>query len=93
MLTAIAFALLLAPGAEEKSFAAPGAELVKLWSGGEFTEGPAPAADGTLLFSDIGNRIMKYDPQSKQVSVFRDPSGKANGLMFNPDGRLAACTG
>lgn len=70
-----------------------GTKLAPLWMEGEFTEGPAPAADGTLLFSDIGNRIMKYDPQTKQVSVFRDPSGKANGLMFNPDGRLVACEG
>jgi gluconolactonase len=60
---------------------------------GEFTEGPAPAADGALLFSDIGNRIMKYDPQTKAVSVFREPSGKANGLMFDPQGRLVACEG
>ncbi len=71
----------------------PATKLVPLWMEGEFTEGPAPAADGTLLFSDIGNRIMKYDPATKAVSVFRDPSGKANGLMFDPRGRLVACEG
>lgn len=71
----------------------PGTKLALLWLECEFTEGPAPAADGTLLFSDIGNRIMKYDPASKKVSVFREPSGKANGLMFDPQGRLMACEG
>jgi gluconolactonase len=70
-----------------------GTKLAPLWMEGEFTEGPAPAADGTLLFSDIGNRIMKYDPQTRAVSVFREPSGKANGLMFDPKGRLVACEG
>src|SRR5690606_16433661 len=80
------------PTAQAK-FVPPGTKLAPLWLEGEFTEGPAPAADGTLLFSDIGNRIMRYDPASKKVSVFREPSGKANGLMFDPQGRLVACEG
>lgn len=80
------------PTAQTK-FVPAGTKLAPLWMEGEFTEGPAPAADGTLLFSDIGNRIMTYDPASKKVSVFRDPSGKANGLMFDPKGRLVACEG
>ncbi len=80
------------PTAQMK-FVPPGTKLAPLWLEGEFTEGPAPAADGTLLFSDIGSRIMKYDPASKKVSVFREPSGKANGLMFDPQGRLVACEG
>jgi len=80
------------PTAQVK-FVPAGTKLAPLWLEGEFTEGPAPAADGTLLFSDIGSRIMKYDPASKKVSVFREPSGKANGLMFDPQGRLVACEG
>ncbi len=70
-----------------------GSSLEILWSEGEFTEGPAPAPDGSILFTDIGNRIMKLDPRSKQVSVYRDPSGKANGLMFDAKGNLLACEG
>ena len=70
-----------------------GAKVEMLWDKGEFTEGPAPAADGAILFSDIGNRIMRFDPRSEQTTVFRDPSGKANGLKFNPEGRLIACEG
>lgn len=72
---------------------APGATLEKLWGEGEFTEGGALAADGTLLFSDIGNRVMRFDPKTKLVTLFRSPSGRANGLVFDPKGRLIAAEG
>ncbi|GAB4142538.1 MAG: SMP-30/gluconolactonase/LRE family protein [Planctomycetaceae bacterium] len=59
-----------------------------------FTEGPAVAADGTVYFSDIANnRIMKFIPSSGEQSVFRRPSGRANGLLFDVEGRLLACEG
>lgn len=93
MLITIAFTLLLAPGAEEKSFVAPGAKIEKLWSEGAFTEGPAEGPDGGIYFSDIGNRIMKFDPKTGKTTVFRDPSGRSNGLKFDAKGRLIACEG
>ena len=71
----------------------PDASLEALWQQGEFTEGGALAADGSLLFSDIGNRIMRFDPRTKEVTVYRDPSGRANGLIFDPRGRLIAAEG
>ncbi|HZZ81108.1 MAG TPA: hypothetical protein VFE62_21580, partial [Gemmataceae bacterium] len=43
------------------------AKLEKLWSEGEFTEGPAYGPDRCIYFSDIGNRIMKYDPQTDKT--------------------------
>ncbi|MDA0807054.1 MAG: SMP-30/gluconolactonase/LRE family protein [Planctomycetota bacterium] len=59
-----------------------------------FTEGPAAAADGTVYFSDIANnRIMKFDSVTGTTCVFREPSGRANGLLFDPQGRLLACEG
>jgi gluconolactonase len=70
-----------------------GAQLELLWGEGEFTEGPVPAADGAILFSDIGDRIMRFDPASKITTVFRSPSGKSNGLKFDPQGHLVACEG
>ncbi|MBX3414525.1 MAG: SMP-30/gluconolactonase/LRE family protein [Pirellulales bacterium] len=70
-----------------------GAQLELLWGEGEFTEGPAAAADGAILFSDIGNRILRYDPRSHKTTVFREPSGRANGLFFDTQGRLVACEG
>lgn len=59
-----------------------------------FTEGPAAADDGTVYFSDItNNRIMKWSPGRAFAEVFREPSGRANGLLFDAQGRLLACEG
>ncbi|KAA5541403.1 SMP-30/gluconolactonase/LRE family protein [Roseiconus nitratireducens] len=58
-----------------------------------FTEGPVWHPDGTVYFSDVENsRIMQADAAGR-ISVFRSPSGKANGLAFDPQGRLLACEG
>jgi gluconolactonase len=75
------------------SVVAPGAKLEKVWGDGEFTEGGATAADGSVLFSDIGNRIMRFDPKTKKTTVFREPSGRANGMIFDPHGRLIVAEG
>jgi sugar lactone lactonase YvrE len=77
-----------APGSDKFH---PTVEL--LWNEGEFTEGPAPAADGAILFSDIGNRILHYDPRTGETIDFREPSGKSNGLKFDRQGNLVACEG
>jgi len=59
-----------------------------------FTEGPAAAADGDVYFSDIANnRILRYDPARRRHTVWRQPSGRANGLLFDAEGRLLACEG
>jgi gluconolactonase len=70
-----------------------GAKLEKLWGEGTFTEGGALAGDGAILFSDIGERIMRFDPKAVAVTVFREPSGRANGLVFDAKGRLLAAEG
>lgn len=58
-----------------------------------FTEGPAWHADGSVYFSDIeNNRIMRISPAGT-LEVYRSPSGKANGLLFDHSGRLIACEG
>jgi len=57
------------------------------------TEGPAVDAEGNVFFSDIANnRIMKRAPDGK-VSVWRADSGRANGNMFDAEGRLVTCEG
>ncbi|MBX3437784.1 MAG: SMP-30/gluconolactonase/LRE family protein, partial [Planctomycetaceae bacterium] len=59
-----------------------------------FTEGPAAAADGMVYFTDMpNNRIMQFDSHSRRTSVWRTPSGRANGLLFDAQGRLLACEG
>lgn len=93
LVTSPVVAIEFVPSAQEK-IVPPGAKLETLWTEGEFTEGPAAAPnDGSILFSDIGNRIMRFDPKSGQVGVYRDPSGRANGLMFDGQGRLVAAEG
>ena len=81
-------------GAEaDNSIVPEGAKLEKLWGEGEFTEGPAYGPGGCVYFSDIGNRIMKYDPATGKTTEYRKPSGRANGLDFDPKGRLVAAEG
>jgi gluconolactonase len=71
----------------------PDATLERLWDLGEFTEGGVWMPDGALLFSDIGNRILRFDPATKQVGVFREPSGRANGLVLSRGGKLIVAEG
>lgn len=71
-----------------------GAEFRKLAGGFKFTEGPAVAPDGRIYFNDIPNeRTHIYDPKTGETSIFREPSGRANGLFFTPAGALIACEG
>ena len=49
--------------------------------------------DGSILFSDIGNRIMRFDPKTGKTTVFREPSGRANGMIFDARGRLIVAEG
>jgi cyanophycinase len=59
-----------------------------------FTEGPAYHADGSVFFTDIANnRIMRLMPGAADAEVFLQPSGRANGLMFDSQGQLIACEG
>jgi gluconolactonase len=55
-------------------------------------EGPVWWKEGHyLLFSDIhNNRRMKYVP-GQGVSVFQEPTNRANGLTRDLQGRLVAC--
>ncbi len=80
------------PTAQEKIVPA-GAKLEMVWGEGDFTEGPALAPDGSIFFSDIGDSIYRYDPKNGKTDLFRRPSGRANGLMFNQQGDLIACEG
>ena len=58
-----------------------------------FVEGPAWHPTGNVYFTDIvNNRIMRRDPKG-ELHVFRTPSGKANGLVFDSKLRLHACEG
>ena len=45
--------------------------------------------EGGVVWSDIpNNRMLRWDEASGEVSVFRQPSGYANGNTLDPEGRL-----
>ena len=57
-----------------------------------FLEGPTTDADGNVFFTDLnGGRILKLSAEGGGVTTFREPSNRANGLLFDPEGRLLAC--
>jgi gluconolactonase len=89
LLTAVA-----APAADEPRpipGIGPAGKIVKLHTGFKFTEGPAADRAGNVYFTDIpAERIHRVDAEGK-LSVFREKSGHANGLMFNAKGELVAC--
>jgi gluconolactonase len=69
----------------------PTGAVVKLHTGFKFTEGPATDRAGNVYFSDIPNqRIHKVDAKGK-LSVVREKSNHANGLMLNAKGEIIAC--
>lgn len=59
-----------------------------------FTEGPAVDRAGQLLFTNVPvSKILKWDPQQKQLGTYQTDSHETNGLAFDPQGRLLACEG
>jgi gluconolactonase len=61
-------------------------------SGYTFGEGPQWfAATGTLRFTDGPNQRIHELAPPDTVTIFRSPSGAANGLGVLPDGRMLAC--
>lgn len=63
----------------------------RIASGFRFTEGPALAPDGTLLFSDVPNNRIHQIVPGKGLSVYREESNGANGNTFDDRGRLYTC--
>jgi gluconolactonase len=62
-------------------------------SGCRFNEGPVWFGDlRCLLWSDIPNdRMMKWEDETGEVSLFRKPSHYANGNTRDRQGRLITC--
>jgi len=69
------------------------ARLERLWTGCRWAEGPAWFGGGCyLIWSDLpGDRMLRYDDTDGSVSVFRSPSGFANGNTVDREGRLVTC--
>lgn len=69
-----------------------GAKLEKLGEGYIFTEGPATDPDGNVYFTDQpNNQIVKWSTDGT-FSVFMKNAGRTNGLCFDKNGNLLACS-
>lgn len=100
---AVALAVQAAAPAAANPIVAPEAKLEWLYTRefpirGGLSEGPAVAPDGSIYFTDIplgedGGMILRFDPITKHTQAFSIDSGKANGLIFDSQGRLIACEG
>lgn len=67
--------------------------LEKLYTGTRFSEGPVYFGDHRcLIFSDVpSSRMLRWDEESGQVTVFRTESNFSNGNTRDREGRLVTC--
>ncbi len=93
----------------DASVVASGAKLDRIFDGGcMLTEGVATSPDGMVYFSDItftkfckdasgkylqAGNIWKWDPKTRQATIFRSPSGMSNGMKFDSEGNLVVAEG
>ncbi len=71
---------------------AKGAQVKTLGGGYVFTEGPVPDKNGHVYFTDQpNNRIIRWDAETGELTVFSDDAGRSNGMYFDLDGNLLAC--
>ncbi|BDB28660.1 gluconolactonase [Cupriavidus sp. TA19] len=71
----------------------PLAAIDRIAVGCRWSEGPVWFGDGRyLLWSDVPNdRILRWDEETGNTSVFRSPSNHANGNTRDRQGRLVTC--
>ncbi len=63
-------------------------KVEKVAGGFKFIEGPIWHPEGFLLFSDIPENIIYQWQPNQEVTIFRQPSGNANGNTLDLQGRL-----
>jgi gluconolactonase len=71
----------------------PLAKIERLATGFRWAEGPVWMGDSrSLLWSDVpGDRIYRWDESTGSTSIYRGPSGNANGNTRDRQGRLLTC--
>ncbi|MGQ4807652.1 Gluconolactonase [Candidatus Entotheonellaceae bacterium PAL068K] len=70
----------------------PNAQVQKIATGFVFTEGPVwHSKDQRLIFSDIRGDTMYAWTEAEGHTVFRHPSGEANGNTYDRHGNLLTC--
>src|SRR6476659_5509030 len=86
-LLAALLVLLSAPTTAQTITATRAAEVPAL------TEGPAVDRDGNLYFTELrAQKIYKLGTDG-ELTVFREKSHAANGMVIDPQGRLVVCEG
>jgi len=77
---------------KNSSMVAPGSTIKEVQSGFNGTEGPATDADGNVWFTEVfGQKIDKWSWKDGKVTLYRENTGKANGMMFDSRGNLVIC--
>lgn len=80
------------PGSEPGKYVSGLRVLTKVPGEKVFTEGPCCDRAGNVFFTNTrASAIHKWDGHA--LSVFRQDRNAANGLLFDPLGRLVACEG
>ncbi|HEV7264317.1 MAG TPA: SMP-30/gluconolactonase/LRE family protein [Falsiroseomonas sp.] len=76
-----------------KRYHLPLSSVERLWTGSRWGEGPVWLGDQRcLLWSDIpNNRVLRWEEETGNVSIFRKPSNNANGHTRDRQGRIIAC--
>lgn len=78
------------------------ASLELLFDKGIFLAGIAQGPDNNIYFCDMtitflsgmqAGHIWKYNPVSDEFTIFRSPSGMANGIQFDSLGRMVVAEG
>ena len=89
---ALFFAVFSFGGAKSSGLVAPGATVKLVQSGFNGTEGPATDADGNVYFTEVfGSKIDKWTWKDGKVTLYRENTGQANGMMFDAKGNLVIC--
>ena len=76
-----------------KDFITSQQEPKKLWTGCEWAEGPVfIEKENCILWSDVpNNRMLKYDIDSNNTFIYREPSNYSNGNTTDLEGNLITC--
>lgn len=69
-------------------------EVRRHWKGAEWSEGAAYLPrQNVVVWSDIpNNRMLQFNPDTNETTVFREPSNFTNGNTIDREGRLVTAT-
>ena len=67
-------------------------ELLLKPEGELITEGPVWTGEEILFTHIRRSRILRYEPKTRAISVWREATNRTNGLCFDAQGRLFGCS-